>query len=459
MLEKFFSIEEFHNLIDSSYDGIHITDGEGTTLFYNMACERIENIKKKDIIGKNVQEFVDKGVYPESITLEAIKNKKTINMFQVINGKNIMATSTPIFKDNKITFIFTNSRDITLLNNLQNDLERTKSINMKYQEELDLLRFKEINQNFIFSDPKILKVIELIMRVAKVNSTILIQGESGVGKEIIANMIHKYSNLSKKIFMKIDCGSLSESLLESELFGYESEAFTGAEKKGKMGLIEIADGGTLFLNEIDELSLKLQTKLLRVIQDKVILRLGGTESVPVNIRIIAATNKNLEEMIKNKTFRKDLFYRLNVVPIYIPPLRERKKDIYELVYKNLEKINNKYNLNKSIDAKAYEILFNYSWPGNVRELENIIERIAVTSPEEIITYADLPREVQLDQLENYNLFDINERSLSNLLDKFEKHILINTLELTTNVNDISNRLKIDPSTVRRKLKKHNLKVK
>lgn len=459
MEEKLFTYDEFQSLIDSSYDGIHITDEKGVTLFYNKACEEIEGIDKADIIGRSVQEFVDSGVYPESITLAAIEKKERVNMFQHINGKLVMASATPFFEEGRMKGIIVNSRDITSLNALQDELEHAKHINENYHLELELLKYKEMDSELIARDPAMEKIIKLVLRVAAVKSSVLIQGESGVGKGIIAHLIHKHSRESEQPFMKIDCGAITESLLETELFGYEKGAFRGADEAGKRGLLELADGGTLFLDEIGEVSFSLQSKLLSVIHDREITRVGGTEKIPIDVRIIAATNKNLEKMVKEKKFREDLYYRLNVVPVKIPPLRERKEDIYPLIMKNLEKVNGKYGLEMEIDPKAVDILVNYHWPGNVRELENMIERLAVTAPDDVIDFEHIPFEIKNARMESLTFLNADDSySLNDIMMDFEKQILLNAMEEDRDVAGMAKMLKIDPTTVRRKLHKHGIKM-
>ncbi|WP_017548199.1 sigma-54 interaction domain-containing protein [Salinicoccus carnicancri] len=457
MEEKLFTYEEFQSLIDSSYDGIHITDAQGVTLFYNKACEEIEGIEKADIIGRNVQEFVDSGVYPESITLEAIAQGERVNMFQNINDKLVMASATPFFSGDRMKGIIVNSRDITSLNALQTELEHAKHVNESYHLELEQLKYKEMDSDLVARDPAMEKIIKLVLRVAAVKSSVLIQGESGAGKGIIAHLIHKYGRESEQPFMKIDCGAITESLLETELFGYEKGAFMGAAEAGKRGLLELADGGTLFLDEIGEISFSMQSKLLSVINDREITRVGGTGKVPIDVRIIAATNKNLEKMVREKEFREDLYYRLNVVPIRVPPLRERKDDIYPLIMQNLENVNGKYGLDVGIDPKAVDILVDYHWPGNVRELENMVERLAVTATDDVIDFEHIPFEVKHARLESLAFLNTdNACSLNDIMAGFEKQVLLNALDEAGNVAAMAKALQIDPTTVRRKLHRYNI---
>lgn len=449
---------EFNAILNSSHDGIHITDGTGVTLFFNDACERIEGIKKEDIMGKNMKDMVDKGLYSQSVALKVLETGKPTTVIQKVNGIDIMASGTPIYSKGKISKVVINSRDITELNNIRESLILAENEKRVFKAELDILRQeKNLEDKFFTSNIKMKQILTLTLKIALVDSTVLIQGESGVGKGVLSKFIHDNSKRKNEAFIKIDCGAIPENLLESELFGYEKGAFTGADKEGKLGLIELANGGTLFLDEIGELPFNLQAKLLQVIQDRQFYRIGGKKRISVDIRIIAATNKNLEEMVKENTFRKDLFYRLNVIPINVPPLRERKEDIVPFVYKLIQKLNSKYNLNKTVSSEALNILQEYSWPGNIRELENIIERVFVTSLDEVIQPYDIPDNLFDDYLNNDSI-NISNLPLKKLLDNYEKKILLTAKKQCSNTLEMSEKLEIDRSTIRRKLKKHNISI-
>jgi len=289
------------------------------------------------------------------------------------------------------------------------------------------------------------EVIDLTIRVARVDSTVLILGDSGVGKEVVAGLLHKAGNRSKHPFIRVNCGAIPENLLESELFGYEGGAFTGAKREGKPGMLELAHKGTLFLDEIAELPPALQVKLLTVIQERVVTRLGGTKPIQVDLRILAATNRNLYSMVEQGLFRADLYYRLNVIPIVIPPLRERKEDIPFLVSHFLQKFNKKHRQVKSIDPGAMDILYHYPWPGNVRELENLVERLVVITPGDIIEARDLP----INVLNKGSSFSDNG-SLS------EKEIITELYHRLRSTRKVAETLGVNQSTVVRKIKKYNI---
>lgn len=453
-------MDEFNATLDSSDDGIHITDGKGTTLRFNKSCERIDGVKAEQIIGRNMEELVREGIYSESVALAVIRDKKRVSMLQKVNGKEIMATGTPIFKDGEVYRVVINSRDITELNTLRKNLEEAKLINKEYQNELQLLSSKEkaASCNIIYNSLAMDNVIDLSLRVAKVDSTVLIEGESGAGKGVISYFIHKNSARFNKPFIKINCGAIPENLLESELFGYERGSFTGANKEGKVGLIQLADGGTLFLDEIGELPLKLQVKLLNTIQDKAITRVGGGSILPVNIRIIAATNRNLFDMVKNREFREDLYYRLNVIPITIPPLRSRKEDLPLLINHFMNEFNDRYDLNKTISPDAIKLLLNYNWPGNVREVENLLERLLVTSKKDLIEKYDL---IQLPMFNIIDAIDINVYSNKNyktIIDEFDKKLLIEIMRNCKSTAEMSEILNLDVSTIRKKFKRLNIRL-
>jgi len=445
---------EFEAILDSSQDGIHVTDGEGVTVRFNKACERIDNVKREDIIGKSMEEMVAKGVYSESVALRVKKEKNSVSMIQEVSGKQIMATGTPIFHGVEIFRIVVNSRDVTELNELKHKLESATTVNEEYKAVLDRLESERLG-GFIANSHAMQQVLDLALRVSKVDSTILIQGESGVGKGVISQLIHRNCSRKDKSFMKIDCGVIPEKLLESELFGYEKGAFTGAQDSGKIGLVELADGGTLFLDEIGELPLLLQAKLLRVLQDREFLRVGGKKPISVDIRIIAATNKDLKALVTEGEFREDLYYRLNVIPIQISPLRERREDILPLIDSTLKRVNEKFNLHKAFGPDVLKCLINYDWPGNVRELENIVERLAVVSLEEIVSLADLPEFISQCYSEGPTIL-VDNISYKDALERFEKKLILNVKNRSTNTKEMAKELSIDRSTVRRKMRKYEI---
>lgn len=446
-------IEALEEAFEASYDGIHILDSDGRTLLINKACERIEGITKEDIGDKTISRLVEEGYYDKSVTLMVLDEKREVTELQrAKNGKSILVTGMPIYDDSgEIVRVIVNSRDITELMDLREQLRHKENLLNMYKEELN---FYNMRSKFIANSKPMKMVIKTAVSVAKVNSNVLITGESGTGKSLVAEIIHKNSSRKERDFVKIDCGAIPDNLFESELFGYEGGAFTGADSKGKAGLVEMADGGTLFLDEIGEISPMSQAKLLRFIQEKQFYKIGGKEPVEVDVRIIAATNRDLEEMVKEKAFREDLLYRINVIPIEIPPLRKRKEDILPLVLNRLRKINNEYDMKRSISAKAMDKLIEYGWPGNVRELENVIERIAVTASGDEIKAEELP-----ETLLGNSKFYLGGGSMTYraLMDSYEREILEKLIAEGCSPKELSEILAIDVTTVRRKLHKYGIK--
>ena len=446
--------DEFKNSFDvifeSNYDGIYITVDKGTTLSINNKCKYASGLTSQDILINGSDIDVD-------FENQKVKNE-TVNIIQNIQKRNEVSVSDDIISDGGIVRVINNFKDF---DKIKSELMEAQNLAAKYQNELEFLRWEQSKtEEIIAKSPEMKKVINLAVRIAKVDSTVLIQGQSGVGKGVLSKLIHKNSDRREGPFIKIDCGSIPETLLESELFGYQKGAFTGAEKGGKIGLIELAHNGTVFLDEIGELPLNLQMKLLRVLQDKEIVRVGGKESITVDIRIIAATNRNLEEMVEQKKFRKDLYYRLNVVPIKIPSLEDRKEDIKPLIEDCIKRFNKKYNLNIKIEPAALRYLIDYNWPGNVRELENIIEYLIVTSSSSLIGKEHLPENI-LEYSNNFNLEILSVDStvsLKQAVDLVEKKLLLESMKKSTSTEEMAKKLKIDRSTVIRKLQKHRIKT-
>lgn len=371
------------SVIANSYDGIYLTDKNGLTLAVNQSYERITGIDKAQLIGKYMKNLVEQGLLSEYITDDVVTQKKPVTQTQNIkNGKKVVITGSPIFDEKgHVTKVITNVRDITELIKLEKKLIISNEMTNLYQKEL----FKDVpTESIICQSKKFTETMELAKKVSSKDSTVLILGETGAGKEIVARYIHLSSKRKNSHYIKINCGSIPANLLESELFGYVPGAFTGASPKGKVGMFELANEGTLFLDEIGEMPINLQPSLLRVLQDGEVIRVGDTKSRKVNVRIITATNRNLEEMISKGTFRSDLFYRLNVVSIYVPPLRERLDDIPALAEYFINRLNEKYNEGKVITSNFISQLLKMDWPGNIREMSNFIEKQYVISDVDII---------------------------------------------------------------------------
>lgn len=322
----------------------------------------------------------------------------------------------------------------------------------------DIKSFKYKDTELVFRSRLMERTVELMESVAETDTTVLIEGETGVGKGMAAKLIHQNSNRRNAPFMDINCAAIPEKLLESELFGYEAGAFTGAKEEGKPGLFESADGGTVFLDEINSLPLPLQVKLLRIIQEKEVMRIGGDNYIPVNVRILAASNVNLLEAVKTGTFREDLYYRLNVVPIVIPPLRDRREDIRILGKAFLQKCNDKYETDKSLSEEAWKSLEKYRWPGNVRELENIIERVVIVTQRDVIEQSDI-RELFSDISVDAQFINSLNMTLKEEMNAYEKRIIETKMASCRTTKELARKLGIDKSTLTRKMNKLNIKKK
>lgn len=447
----------YEQIIENSIDGLFITDGKANVIRVNKAYEELSGIKREEVLGMNMSRFEELKFITESATLKALQHRKPITIEQRLlrTGKKVMVSCNPLFdKDGFITMVVSNVKDITEIELLHKNVDREKDKTNMYKTEVKNLRKQLLdNSNLVAKDEKMIKLLYNIQKIATIDTTVIIYGETGVGKDEIAKFIHKNSKRAANNFLKVNCGAFNQNLLESELFGYESGSFTGAKQSGKKGIFEIADQGTIFLDEIGEMPLDMQVKLLRVLQHGEIIRVGGNTPINVDVRIIAATNKNLNEMVRNKEFREDLFYRLNVIPIKIPPLRERVTDIEPLIMQFIEEYNLKYGFNKSITSNAIKKLENYNWPGNIRELKNIIERLIILSKSDLIDENSIY--YKNSTIINFKLKD--EVVLSEEVEKFEYKYLKSFYEKYGSVRKASSCLGIKKSTFSRKLKLYSEK--
>ncbi|ABI68791.1 sigma-54-dependent Fis family transcriptional regulator [Syntrophomonas wolfei] len=450
--------EELDAIIESSYDGLYITDGNGMTLRLNKAFEMITGINGREFLGRHVDDIAREGIVSESVSSLALARKETVTIIQETrSGKTTLATGSPVFdKIGNIFRVVCNVRDITELNMLKQKLEQVQGLSQHYESQLKTLRIYSGTDKIISKSTEMRKLLETVVRLAEVDSTILINGESGTGKELIAETIHNHSARAKKPFIKVNCGAIPENLMESELFGYEYGAFTGAKKEGKAGYFELAHEGTLFLDEIGDLPFNLQVKLLRVLQSKEINRVGGRQALKVDTRILAATNRNLLEMVQKKQFREDLYYRLHVIPVIIPPLRDRKEDIPSLIVHFIALFNRKYKLNKRISPDVVDILMAYDWPGNVRELENLIERLVVISSSDIISRDELPVHLSSAAVDNPQVSVSAIIPLKEAVESVERQLLERAFAQYRTTRQMAQKLEVNASTVVRKAAKYGI---
>lgn len=387
----------YKRCFEASFDGVWVTDGQGYTLAINSGCERNYGISASEVVGRHVREVEAAGVFYPSAALLALQQKQRVTVTQrTRSGRVTLVTGNPVLgEQSEVQLVICNSRDITEMLVLREQLQDAQEKVSIYHAELNELRQERLRtEGIVAASPAMDRVLRQVQRIAGVDATALLLGETGVGKNLIARKIHQLSPRSSGPYLELNCGAIPETLLESELFGYEPGAFTGARREGKPGIFELANGGTLLLDEIGELPYKLQVKLLSVLQDARVTRVGGTRERSVDVRVLAATNRSLKELTEQGGFRMDLYYRLNVLTVAVPALRERRDDIYPMVHHFLSEFNRRYRVSKSIRAAAADLLLRYHWPGNVRELANTIERLVIMGEEDVIGPSSLPTEIR-----------------------------------------------------------------
>ncbi len=383
-------LEAYQLVFESIYNGVMVTDAEGIITHFNKPYGQFLGLDPVDQIGKHCTEVVEN----TRMHIVAKTGKAEINQTQRIKGQSMVVQRIPIKKDGQVIAVFGQVmfKDVKDVTNLANRLSLLESKVKHYEEELINLRSTRYTFDSIVGSSRVIRELKKEALKASVNQfPVLITGDSGTGKELFAQAIHHASPRKLYPFVRINCSAIPKDLLESELFGYEKGAFTGAKSEGKPGKFEIANQGTVFLDEIGDLPLVMQPKLLRVVEEKEFERVGGTKIIRSDFRVIAATNQDLEDMLADERFRKDLFYRLNVIPLHIPPLRERKSDIVPLAQHFLKQMAKEANLSEiSLDNDAAAALKKYTWPGNVRELLNVLERALSSIEGDIIHLGDLP---------------------------------------------------------------------
>ena len=460
-----------HTILSTSQDGISYTDETGCIIFSNKAYFRLTGFSPEQIEGKNVYDLVKLGYPVSEMTIRVGESKQPLS--QVLRyspgGNEILVTATPVYDRETGAYMgcITNFRDLTGLNVIRSTLEL---VELKYREALaqkedllELLRCRlsaaeqDLSNVGVVGRSKAMRnLIELAGRICSVNSTVLITGESGVGKDVFSRLVHHFSGGTEP-YVKISCAAIPENLLESELFGYEPGAFTGASRRGKAGILEQAGSGIVFLDEIGTMPMRLQSKLLTLLQDRWYYRVGGTKQIPLRARIMAATNEDLKKAVADGSFRGDLYYRLNVIPVYIPPLRERMEDVIPLADDMLRKLNTSYHSEKTFSMDVLSTFKRYNWPGNVRELSNIVERMYVLTPGEVIGTEMLPEELRGPTERMRLAVSASENiTLQHALDQTEKLLLEDALRRGGRLQDIADSLGVSIATLERKLRRHGL---
>ncbi|WP_349407521.1 sigma-54 interaction domain-containing protein [Pseudalkalibacillus sp. SCS-8] len=448
---------EAEAILDSLQDDIVVTDRHGIIMKVSDTTGSIYGVKSDVLIGRSVYELEREGLFTPLATPLVLEEKRKVTFVQTTDkGKRLLVTGVPVFNETgEIYKVVSYSHDITELMEMKNYMESLEGEMARVKSELEILRNRFTHPGGIIAkSSKMEQVLKTSIQVASVDANVLLLGDSGVGKSMLANFIHQKSHRKTGPFIEVNCGSIPEQLFEAEFFGYEGGAFTGANRKGKLGMVELAEGGTLFLDEVGELPMEQQVKVLKLIQEKQFYRVGGTKPRKVNFRLIAATNKDLLKAVHERIFRKDLYFRLNVVPITIPSLHERQEDILPLINHFLDRFSEKYNLKRTIDAQAMNLLIHHEWDGNVRELMNIIERLVVTSGSTVITQEHLPQSIQRVN-EPYD--SQGKGTLNVILNEVEESILRKARKRYRTTTQIAEALGISQPTVVRKLKKYDIK--
>lgn len=459
-----FDQELFFKILNTLKDPIWIIDNKGNVLWVNEAAYKsFSSIQIDELIGQNVIKMEKRGIFSPSIARLVIEQKQFISTIQVTQDNVHLLVSSDYIPDKNgdIQYIVTHARQLSQVINQSSELEKIESILQLYKQQIRQLILQKNQQyeDFYVGKSKATQhIFDWSQKIADIDSTILLTGETGVGKTAFAYRIHQLSSRNNKPFIHLDCSTIPESLIESELFGYKKGAFTGANAYGKLGLIAAAEQGTLFLDEIGEFPFHLQSKLLQFLQNKTFRMIGDNQVQQADVRIIAASNVNLMEQVKEGTFRKDLFYRLNILPMIIPPLRERKEDIIPLLNFYLSKFNQKYGRQHTLSKNIMDTLFNYSWEGNIRELENLIERLVITSIGPKLDIDDLPSDFPLQQSQQMLPQNVEEVSLPFYLEQIEKSILIKTYNETNSTWKTAKKLGVSQSYIIRRLKKFNLRI-
>lgn len=439
---NFYGLNEdlFFSLIDNMYDEVLVYDHNYKIVYINQACKRHYNVQPEEMIGKSFFDLYEDWWGP-SVLPTVYETKKAMAIKQkTYTNTELLTIAVPIFdEDNNIKYVIMNVRD---------EINKIDLYNPQYMSSD--FTFEELGDPIACSD-EMKHVMKLVERVSQIDTTCIITGESGTGKSMVAKHMHKLGPRTDQPFINVNCASIPHELFESEFFGYSKGAFTGAKTTGKKGLLEIANKGTLFLDEISELPLLSQAKLLTVLQDKEFIPVGGHTPISVDVKIICATNKNLKHMVEAGTFREDLYYRINILEIYIPPLRKRRADILHLINFFLNQYTKKYNVSRQLSTAVTHILLEHEWKGNVRELSHLIERLVVTVDSLVIDVNHLPSNIFgiLDKSRDDENYTFDER-----LERYEEYIVKKAYEKYDSSRKLAEHLGITQTRAHKLIKKH-----
>ncbi|WP_377891633.1 sigma-54 interaction domain-containing protein [Alkalihalobacillus sp. R86527] len=449
---------EYKAIFHSLQDDILVTDPSGIIVKASEGTGTVYGVKAGDLMGRSVYELEKEGLFTPLATPMVVESNKRVTFVQTgPKGQQLLVTGLPVHDEGgKLIRIVSYSHDVTELMEIKAGMEEMSAEMERVRNELNWLKSQQDTVDGIIGRSEdIRKLVATAKQISGVDVNVLLLGESGVGKSEMARFIHKNSERKEQPFIEVNCGAIPESLFEAELFGYEDGAFTGARKGGRMGLAELAAGGTLFFDEVGELSLSNQVKVLKLIQEKRFYRVGGRKEIHSDFRLISATNRDLVKAVSEKLFREDLYFRLNVVPITLTPLRDRREDIIPLIHNLLNKFCQQYNRKRVMDKKVLHELSQLDWRGNVRELMNLIERVVVTSNTPIIQLEDLPEPYRLEE-DSYSEMNNFRESLQESLEKVEKRKLEEAKRSFRTTTKMAEALGISQPSVVRKMKKYRI---
>ncbi len=453
-------------LFDAFYADVMIMDGEGVVKYVSEYSAKLYGLSRDFFLGRNVYELEGMGVFAPSATKSVLATRKRVSIAQNLkNGQKVLVTAVPIFDDeNEIIRVVSYTHNLTDLMRFKENLLDLQRDMDRVHGELELLRERQMSglitavnsMNSVVLSNTMKTFLDVLQRVAQSEATVLLLGESGVGKSLYARHTHRISERRDGPFIELNCATIPEQLFESELFGYQAGAFTGASKSGRMGMFELANCGTIFLDEIGEIPISLQAKLLKVIHEKSFHRVGGTNEIKSNFRIVAATNRDLKRLVEDGKFREDLYFRLNVVPLRVPSLRERQEDIRGLTDEFLAKFNARYMRSVLFAGEVYQRLAVYSWPGNIRELEHLVERLVVMSAASLIEESALPSEFRTLCGTETSKVSRRQKTLRDLLAEYEKELLMEARFSGLTTTQIAKRFGMSQATVVRKLQRYKI---